>query len=289
MVNPETKKIDTAFVLGGGGNRGAVQAGALLALLENGIVPQLLVGTSVGSLNALQIAANPAVSGAEKLIDIWHGAQNNIFRRARFITIGRRLLAKSSSLSGNERLKAYVAENMPSAITKFADFTRAQLRVVATDLNTGQIHVFGDDLSETVLDGVMASIALPIYLPPWEYQGRQYVDGGVVSALPVLTALRYKPRIIYVLDISTVEGERQHRIKGMIDIVSRVIDVMLQHQIRNEMENIPLEEVEAIYHIDLNAFRKTPLWDMSRVDNMINSGREIATDFLSNSRQTGYV
>ncbi|HNK70256.1 MAG TPA: patatin-like phospholipase family protein, partial [Flavobacteriales bacterium] len=40
-----------AFVLSGGGNRGALQAGALLALLERGIRPDLIVGTSVGALN----------------------------------------------------------------------------------------------------------------------------------------------------------------------------------------------------------------------------------------------
>ena len=48
-----------AFVLSGGGNRGALEAGALLALFERGIQPDILVGTSAGAMNAAFIAINP--------------------------------------------------------------------------------------------------------------------------------------------------------------------------------------------------------------------------------------
>ncbi|MDQ7028746.1 MAG: patatin-like phospholipase family protein [Ardenticatenia bacterium] len=52
-----------AFVLSGGGNRGALQVGALQVLLEAGIQPDVLVGTSVGAVNALFLACDPTPQG----------------------------------------------------------------------------------------------------------------------------------------------------------------------------------------------------------------------------------
>jgi len=288
MLSLETKQIDTAFVLGSGGNRGVLQAGALFTLMQHDIIPQLIVGTSVGSLNALQIASDPTVKGAEELIDIWHGVRKEMFRRAGFFAIGRRLLKNSNSLTGNERLQAYVAQNMPPGRKTFADFP-VQLRTIAANLSTGQMHVFGDDPAETVFDAVMASISIPIYMPPWEYRGAQYVDGGVVSALPVMTALKHKPKKVYIIDISSMPGTKQTRFRGMIDIVNRIIDIQIQHQVRYELETMALQKVQVVYHIGLNTFTKTPLWDMAHVEEMISSGQEIMAEFLNRKHPDGYV
>jgi len=59
---------DTAFVLGGGGLLGANEVGMLRALLEEGVRPDLVVGTSVGAINGAAIAADPSPSAVDKLI-----------------------------------------------------------------------------------------------------------------------------------------------------------------------------------------------------------------------------
>src|SRR4051812_46720503 len=61
----------TAFVLGGGGNLGAVQVGMLQALFECGIVPEVVIGCSVGALNAAGLAADPSPSGVRKMRETW--------------------------------------------------------------------------------------------------------------------------------------------------------------------------------------------------------------------------
>src|SRR5206468_7083162 len=61
----------TAFVLGGGGNLGAVQVGMLRALLERDIRPDVLIGCSVGALNAAAMAADPSPEGVARLERIW--------------------------------------------------------------------------------------------------------------------------------------------------------------------------------------------------------------------------
>src|SRR3954449_845342 len=63
----------TAFVLGGGGNLGAVQVGMLQALFEASIVPEVVIGCSVGALNAAGLAADPTLSGVRHMRDTWLG------------------------------------------------------------------------------------------------------------------------------------------------------------------------------------------------------------------------
>src|SRR5437588_12739730 len=60
-----------AFVLGGGGNLGAVQVGMLQALFECSIVPEVVIGCSVGALNAAGVAADPTLSGVRNMREIW--------------------------------------------------------------------------------------------------------------------------------------------------------------------------------------------------------------------------
>src|SRR5687768_13779678 len=68
----------TAFVLGGGGNLGAIQVGMLQAVMERGIKPDVVVGCSVGAINAAAVAANPTVSGIELLRDIWISIRDDV-------------------------------------------------------------------------------------------------------------------------------------------------------------------------------------------------------------------
>ena len=60
-----------AFVLSGGGSLGSVQVGCLEALMQHGIYPDLIVGTSVGALNAAFLATNPTMEGVARLKEIW--------------------------------------------------------------------------------------------------------------------------------------------------------------------------------------------------------------------------
>ncbi len=61
----------TAFVLGGGGVLGAAEVGMIQALIEAGIAPDLVVGTSVGAINGAVVAADPKDHVAERLTELW--------------------------------------------------------------------------------------------------------------------------------------------------------------------------------------------------------------------------
>ena len=66
----------TAFVLAGGGSLGAVQVGMLKALVRNGVVPDLVVGASVGAINAAYFAAVPSAEGVARLERVWLGLKS---------------------------------------------------------------------------------------------------------------------------------------------------------------------------------------------------------------------
>src|SRR5437660_12612807 len=75
----------TAFVLSGGGNHGSAQVGMLRALLERGVVPDVVVGTSAGALNGSGLAADPSLAGGEHLATVWSALRTElIFPGGRF-------------------------------------------------------------------------------------------------------------------------------------------------------------------------------------------------------------
>ena len=67
MAEPQSQQRRVAFVLGGGGHLGANEVGMLQALLERDITPDLIVGTSVGALNGVAIAADPSLETVREL------------------------------------------------------------------------------------------------------------------------------------------------------------------------------------------------------------------------------
>ena len=65
--------VKTALVLAGGGSLGAVQVGMLRALLESGVEPDMVIGSSVGSINGAYFAGDPTLDGIAKLERLWCG------------------------------------------------------------------------------------------------------------------------------------------------------------------------------------------------------------------------
>src|SRR5947208_2673599 len=131
---PETA-TKTAFVLSGGGNHGSAQVGMLRALLERGISPDVVIGTSAGALNGSGVAADPSLRGVEHLATVWSALRTeHIFPGGRF---GRAwsLLSGGDHLYSSAGLGGLI--DRMSRASQFSDL-RIPLRVIATDLNTGE-------------------------------------------------------------------------------------------------------------------------------------------------------
>lgn len=189
----------TAWVLPGGSTFGAAQAGLTTALFEADIKPDLLVGTSAGSLNAAWLASDPTLRGAEKLRELWLATRRtDVFpvRPGRFLA-GK--LGLSNHLLGNHGLARWVHQTMPYRRIEEAEIP---LTVTATDIGSGDPVYFDHG---PILPCLVASCALPGVFPPVQVQGRWLVDGGATALMPVSRAVEQGADRVFVIPCGGTE------------------------------------------------------------------------------------
>jgi NTE family protein len=181
-------------VLAGGASLGALQVGMLRALYEHGIVPDLLVGTSAGALNAAFVASRPqTVATAEELARVWRGLRrDDIFPiRPRAVLGG--LTNQRDHLVPDAGVRRLAARHLQ--IERLEDAV-IPLHLVTFDLLTGEEVCLSDG---PATDAVLAAAAIPGVLPPVRQGDRLLVDGGVVNNTPISHAVALGAERIYVL------------------------------------------------------------------------------------------
>lgn len=191
--------MTTAFVLTGGGSLGAIQVGMLQALAEHGIEPDVLIGTSVGALNAAWVATHgTAAADLQALADLWCGLTRREVFPLRAPRVLRALTGRGESLVSPDSLRALVDRCTPTSRTLEA--TRIPLHVIAADLLTGQTARIDHG---TLTDAVMASSAIPGIFPPVPIGGRLLVDGAVADTTGISLAHDLGVDEVYILPTGT--------------------------------------------------------------------------------------
>ncbi|MER6669003.1 patatin-like phospholipase family protein [Amycolatopsis japonica] len=181
------------FVLGGGGSLGAMQVGMLRALTEAGVAPDLVVGTSVGSLNAAVLALGGESSG--RLDRIWSRMTRHEAFPGGVLSQVRTLRHSKTNLFPNTGLAAIVDEHIGEGV-RFEDLA-LPLGVVATDVDTAEPLLIR---SGPVLAPLLASCAIPGIYPPVPFGERMLYDGGLVANVPMRQALDMGAKSLVVLD-----------------------------------------------------------------------------------------
>lgn len=186
--------VTTAFVLSGGGSLGAVQVGMLQALAAHGVQPDLLVGTSAGAVNAAWVAGHGmSTDSLTELADVWTGLRRGDIFPVEPRQVLRGLLGRSPGVASEDGLRRLIR-----AHASIEDLTQARVptHLVAADLLTGyDVLISNGDL----VDGVLASAAIPGVLSPVERDGRHLVDGSVALHAGVAQAVDLGATLIYVL------------------------------------------------------------------------------------------
>jgi NTE family protein len=189
--------MTTAFVLGGGGVLGAVEVGMLRALLERGITPDLVLGTSVGALNGALVAREPDLAVVERMTDLWRTANDagkQVYGDNPIRTV-RRAVTTGTHLYSSKPLKDRLEEELGDVLIEDLP---VRFQVCAASIERAAEHWF---TSGRVVDAVVASAAVPGLLPPAEVDGEHYLDGGIVNSIPLGRAVALGATRVYVLQV----------------------------------------------------------------------------------------
>jgi NTE family protein len=184
LPKPAPKPPTIGLALGGGAARGFAHIGVIQVLEEAGIRPDLVIGTSAGSLVAALYASGK--SGAE-LAALAQAMDEGAITDWSFP--GRGLIR-------GDALARYVREHTSG---RRIEQMRMPLGIVATDLDNGQGIVFR--VGDTGV-AVRASSAVPAVFQPVRIGSREYVDGGLVAPVPVRYARQMGAQLVIAVDIS---------------------------------------------------------------------------------------
>jgi NTE family protein len=211
VPKPPPKPPRIGLALGGGAARGFAHIGVIQVLEENGIQADVVVGTSAGSLVAALYASGKNGSELATLAD---AMDETAFADWSFP--GRGFLR-------GEALAKFVRDNTGG---RSMEQMRLPLGIVATDLDNGQPILFqrGDPGV-----AVRASSAVPAVFQPVKIGSREYVDGGLVSPVPVRFAQQMGAELVIAVDISAAPdgnptGDPFHMLLQTFAIMGRSIN-----------------------------------------------------------------
>lgn len=206
VAPPPAAAKKVALALGGGAARGFAHVGVIKALEAQGIVPDIIVGTSAGSVVAALYAGGAngfelqrlALQMEDSSISDWWIPDRGFIR--------------------GEALQNYV--NGALANRPIEQLPRT-LGIIATDLQSGEMMVFRHG---NVGQAVRASSSVPGVFQPVRIGFREYVDGGLVSPVPAKVARELGADVVVAVDISS--KPKNARVSSTIDVLLQTFTIM---------------------------------------------------------------
>ncbi|MFA7238945.1 MAG: patatin-like phospholipase family protein [Sulfuricellaceae bacterium] len=221
-----------ALVLGGGAVRGFAHIGVIKTLEAHGIVPDMVVGTSAGSVVGALYAGG--FGGFDLQKAAFQLEQDSVSDYA---------LPDRGFIKG-EQLQGYINKALRNRPIESLNKTFA---AVATDLQSGDMMVFRRGNTGMA---VRASSSVPGIFQPVTIGGREYVDGGLTSPLPVKAAHGMGADIVIAVDISS--KPKYAKIKDSVDVLLQTFNIMGQGISRYEMA-----EAEVVIQPNIGAMGST--------------------------------
>ncbi|MCM1440782.1 MAG: patatin-like phospholipase family protein [Roseburia sp.] len=205
----------TGLVLSGGGARGFAHAGAIRALNECGIYPDIIAGVSAGSVAAVLYAAGIR---PERMVELFESSHFSDF-----CEFG---MPKDGFFNLN-RFRKFLRANI-----EFANLEDLPIKTLvgATDLDNGRKVMFE---TGPLAERVAASCSIPIVFKPVRIDGIRYVDGGVLHNLP---AWSIRHRCKYLIGINCSPLINRSVGNSLIDIAMRSYELMAKTNVIGDME-----------------------------------------------------
>lgn len=253
----ENRPYKLGLALSGGGARGFAHLGALQAMRERKIYPEILSGTSVGALIAVLYADGYSI------VDLLRMASNISFTSIAESGIPKGGFFKSSGIKNilAKYLRAKTFEEL-----------KIPVRVVASDLEEGKAKVFGEG---EIIPAVVASCSVPIVFMPVEIDNHFYVDGGMLQNFPVSPIRDVCDRVIGVNISPVVAQEYNYSIKYVIE---RAMNCMVG-------SNTMFERGLCDYLIESPDVSEYSLFDFKHATAIYSKGYDSASKYLDENKE----
>ncbi len=226
--------MTTAFVLGGGGVLGAVEVGMLRALLEREIVPDLVLGTSVGAINGALVAKDPSLAVIDRLTELWQSAtQGRDVYGDHPLRSVRRAMSTKTHLYSSSPLKQRLADELGEV--RFEDLA-VRFEVCAASIERAAEHWFN---TGPVVEAIVASAAVPGLLPPAKIGDEHFLDGGIVNSIPVGRAAQLGATRIFVLQVGRIDRPLRAPTKPW-EVARVSFEIARRHRFAREMAELPV-------------------------------------------------
>ena len=220
------------FVFGGGGVLGAYEVGMVRAVLQHGVRPDLVVGTSIGAFNGAAVAASPKPDVAERLAELW---SSPAARTAYGDSLPRQLtrFARRTHLHSPAPLRRLLEAAIGDATT-FEELA-VPFQCCAASIERAAEHWFS---SGPLVDAVLASSAVPGLLPPVHLGQEHFIDGGIVNSVPVGRAVALGARTVYVMQVGRVERPLRPPRRPW-EVAQVAFEVARRHRFAREVSEAP--------------------------------------------------
>jgi NTE family protein len=270
MISMSQPKV--VFVLSGGGNLGAVQVGMLYALVESGIRPEAVVGTSIGALNGAFLVGRCDLAGVEALDRVWSSV-----RRSDVFPLNVRAVVRG--IGGH---KGFICE--PTGLSNIVaaaqlGFDRLEdapipLRVVATEIPSGEPIVLGHG---DLIPALLASSAIPGVFPSVQIDGRTLVDGALVANTPVRQAEEFDPDVIYVLPALTDQAGEAY--PNAIVTMQRAVALAVKQSDRYALADVASRRVVRVIPVPQSA-SQVSAFDFNSTKRLVRDAHKLALSWL---------
>jgi len=283
MSAERTIKEQVVLVLQGGGALGAYQAGVYQALMEGGVEPDWVIGTSIGAINGALIAGNEPGRRIARLREFWDGVArkdaidhlwpSSVFGNAManlstilsgipgFFAPNPQAIWGPTFTFGLDKASYYSTDPLKETLGRLIDFDclrerRVRLSVGAVNVRTSEMRYFDSRDMPLGTAHVMASGALPPAFPAVTIDGEPYWDGGIYSNTPIEMVLDDVPRrdsLIFAVDVWQPVGAHPTTIQ---QVMARHKDI--QFASRSKSHVARQAQIHRLRHVVRELARRLP-------------------------------
>lgn len=222
---PPAKKTWKKFglILTGGCARGAIEVGALKTLWKHGIIPDVIIGSSVGAINGGIIASGRT---PDELALIWSYMSKEMLFPFNYGLLWK--LGKVPSLAKTGNIKKVIRFGVK---VDYFEECKIPLHLIATRLSDGEAIFF---TKGPIHQAILASLSIPPYYPPVIIDNITYSDGSISGVNGVKKALELGCDKIIILNATN--SMKKYSFGGILDVINQSLNIMFQKNIVHEMD-----------------------------------------------------